>query len=100
MCDDDLIAEMLYEAQAIGIGSGAPTARLLRRGADALSEVADEIVRLRGIVTDLAATHPQNGYYCLHCGTAINNHALPPGTYTHAAGCLWVRAREAIGETP
>ena len=82
--------------------------RIVKRNDDATYEhvvemyhaLATERDGLRAIVTDLAATHPQNGYHCLHCGAAMNNHALPPGTYTHAADCLWTRAREAIGETP
>ena len=44
---DDLIEELNTEADAIGIGSGAPTARLLRRA-------AVEVERLR--VADTAAT--------------------------------------------
>ena len=55
---------------------------------------------LRAIVAELAATHPQNGYYCGHCGTPMNNHALPPDTYLHTPDCLWVCARQAIKETP
>ena len=55
---------------------------------------------IQAIVAELAATHPQNGYYCGHCGTPMNNHALPPDTYLHTADCLWVCARQAIKETP
>ena len=76
-------------------------ARLMRPVcAEELAELEAERDTLRAIVADLAATHPQNGYHCGHCGTAMNNHALPPDTYTHAAECLWMRAREATKETP
>lgn len=56
--------------------------------------VADELERLRSIVSDLAATHPQNGYHCLYCMESMNNHLLPPDTYRHADGCLWLRATQ------
>ena len=96
---DDLVARLRMLIDIAG-RDASPVGREVTVFAPILGEAADEIERLCAIVAELAATHPQNGYYCGHCGTPMNNHALPPDTYLHTPDCLWVCARQAIKETP
>lgn len=67
-------------------------------GGEVYQRAADEIERLRAIVTDLAALKPMSEW-CVICG---REDALPP-ELRHSPVCLVARARQAVKpseETP
>lgn len=54
--------------------------------------VMARLAELEQLARDVAAVHPQNGYWCMWCHVEMNNHELPPGYYRHEPSCVWLRA--------
>lgn len=62
--------------------------------------VMARLADLERIARDVAAKHPQNGYFCMWCSVEMNNHELPPGYYGHESSCTWLRAVSATAGAP